>query len=96
MGLGEVWARGTLWLPYFLDSRLRDVSLTRLPPFTPGGFLVHISGTERGDPGTTVQLESLGQLKKKTLNLSGIEPATCRIVTAPNPTVLTHTSNNVG
>jgi hypothetical protein len=45
-GRGGLWGCETSRLPHFLDNRLTDggeVSLTHLPPFTPGRFLVLIS-----------------------------------------------------
>jgi hypothetical protein len=57
----------TLRLPHFLDNRLTDsgevVSLMRRPPFAPGRFLALICVRSWVDPGATVRLERLGQLK---------------------------------
>jgi hypothetical protein len=58
---------------------------TGCSPITPGGFLVLISVRSRVDSRDIARLEGLGQLRKPMI-LSGIEPATFRLVSmGPQP-----------
>jgi hypothetical protein len=71
----------TLRFPHFLDNQITAVRLSALctgHPLPPGRFLVLISVRGWINPGTTVELEALGQLKNP-MTSSGIEPMTFRL-----------------